>query len=65
MQCANAIWMERNKRIFEKRVTRWKSITWEIVYVCNIRASDGIRKLVQSFIYSVKFSFPVLEVVEL
>ncbi|XP_009787587.1 uncharacterized protein [Nicotiana sylvestris] len=43
----HTMWIERNQRIFEKITKSHSQLMREIAYVCNIRASTRIKKLVQ------------------
>ncbi|XP_075083478.1 uncharacterized protein LOC142167219 [Nicotiana tabacum] len=44
-----AVWIERNKRVFEGVSKEVDNIARNIAYLCNVRASPGIRSLVQSW----------------
>lgn len=47
----HAIWLERNQRILEKESKEGERLAREIAYICNIRASENIRKLLQLCIF--------------
>ncbi|XP_070057136.1 uncharacterized protein [Nicotiana tomentosiformis] len=44
-----AVWIERNKRVFEGVSKEVDNIARNIAYLCNVRASPRIRSLVQSW----------------
>ncbi|XP_070030103.1 uncharacterized protein [Nicotiana sylvestris] len=42
-----AIWMERNKRIFEQKETIEDTVAREIAYICHVRASSTTKRMLQ------------------
>lgn len=50
-ECVHSIWIERNKRVFEKSSRGWESIAREIAYICNVRASPRIKNVLQKYMF--------------
>ncbi|XP_060194981.1 uncharacterized protein LOC132624179 [Lycium barbarum] len=46
-EVVNAIWLERNARVFEKRRRYWEALAREVAFVSCVRASAGIRTKMQ------------------
>ncbi|XP_015158848.1 uncharacterized protein [Solanum tuberosum] len=42
-----AIWMERNRKIFENTRRQCEDLAKEIVYICNVRASSLVKTKIQ------------------
>ncbi|XP_060200141.1 uncharacterized protein LOC132628374 [Lycium barbarum] len=46
-EVVNAIWLERNARVFEKRRRHWEALAREVAFVSCVRASVGSRTKLQ------------------
>ncbi|OIT01521.1 hypothetical protein A4A49_56612, partial [Nicotiana attenuata] len=42
-----ALWMERNKRIFEQKETASETVAQEIAYTCHVRANSATKIMLQ------------------
>ncbi|XP_060200642.1 uncharacterized protein LOC132628907 [Lycium barbarum] len=47
----HAIWIERNRRIFEKLSKNWEAVTKEIVYVTCVRAPPRFHHFLHSLVF--------------